>query len=289
MKFVMTVGLPASGKSTWAEQEVLSKPAGQAVRVNRDLLRTMLHVDRFKGQKTERLVTAARDDLIEIFMADDVPLIISDDTNLHPECEKTFRELCRLHDYEFVIQDFTDVSVKDCIARDLKRTRSVGSKVINKMALQYLSVPYEPPVWDETLPNAVIVDIDGTVAKMNGRSPYDYSLVHTDLPHVPVVRLVQDLAIAGEQIIFCSGREDSCRDETAAWLLDNLGGWVENAPLLMRPSKDGRDDSIIKRELYEEHIEGNYNIRFVLDDRDRVVDAWRAMGLTCFQVEAGDF
>jgi hypothetical protein len=157
------------------------------------------------------------------------------------------------------------------------------------MALQYLSVPYEPPVWDNLLPSAVIVDIDGTVAKMNGRSPYDYSLVHTDVPHTPIVRLVQELAASGSRIIFCSGREDSCRDETAAWLLDNLGGWVENAPLLMRPEKDSRDDSIIKRELYEEHIAGNYNIRFVLDDRDRVVDAWRAMGLTCLQVAPGDF
>ncbi len=45
----------------------------------------------------------------------------------------------------------------------------------------------------------------------------------------------------------------------------------------------------MKEELYRQHIEGNYNIKFVLDDRQQVVDMWRRFGLTVFQVDGGDF
>ena len=32
-----------------------------------------------------------------------------------------------------------------------------------------------------------------------------------------------------------------------------------------------------------------YNVHFVLDDRQQVVDMWRSLGLTVFQVAEGDF
>ncbi|MEO0647089.1 MAG: AAA family ATPase [Cyanobacteria bacterium J06650_10] len=41
-RVVMTVGLPASGKSTWAK-ELITKESGRWVRVNKDLLREMCH------------------------------------------------------------------------------------------------------------------------------------------------------------------------------------------------------------------------------------------------------
>ena len=57
----------------------------------------------------------------------------------------------------------------------------------------------------------------------------------------------------------------------------------------MRKEKDYRQDAIIKQEIYENEIEGKYNIHFVLDDRDQVVAMWRKKGLTCLQVDYGDF
>jgi hypothetical protein len=57
----------------------------------------------------------------------------------------------------------------------------------------------------------------------------------------------------------------------------------------MRKTDDFRKDSIIKEEIYQENIEGKYNVLCVLDDRNQVVDFWRAKGLTCFQVAPGDF
>ena len=46
----------------------------------------------------------------------------------------------------------------------------------------------------------------------------------------------------------------------------------------------------IKKEIVDEHIKGKYFVKFVLDDRDQVVDMWRKeMGYACLQVNYGDF
>jgi len=50
-----------------------------------------------------------------------------------------------------------------------------------------------------------------------------------------------------------------------------------------------RKDVIIKQEIYEEHIKDKYDVLFVMDDRNQVVEFWRSIGLTCFQVAEGNF
>jgi len=58
----------------------------------------------------------------------------------------------------------------------------------------------------------------------------------------------------------------------------------------MRPEGNNEKDSIIKKRLYDQHIMGKYDIEFVLDDRDQVVEMWRnQIGLTCLQVAYGNF
>ena len=58
----------------------------------------------------------------------------------------------------------------------------------------------------------------------------------------------------------------------------------------MRPQNDNRKDALIKRELFEQHILGQYYVELVVDDRQQVVDMWRrTLGLTCVQVDYGDF
>lgn len=60
--------------------------------------------------------------------------------------------------------------------------------------------------------------------------------------------------------------------------------------LYIRKAKDFRKDAIIKRELYEAHIKGRYDVLMVLDDRDQVVKMWRQeLGLPCLQVDYGNF
>jgi len=57
----------------------------------------------------------------------------------------------------------------------------------------------------------------------------------------------------------------------------------------MRPAGNTENDAIIKKRLFDENIRDDYDVRFVLDDRNRVVDMWREIGLTCLQVDYGDF
>lgn len=47
---------------------------------------------------------------------------------------------------------------------------------------------------------------------------------------------------------------------------------------------DTRCDTIVKREIYEEHIKDKYNVLFVIDDRVKVVDMWREQWLFVFDV-----
>ena len=58
----------------------------------------------------------------------------------------------------------------------------------------------------------------------------------------------------------------------------------------MRLTGDFRKDSIVKREIYETHVQDNYFIEFVIDDRQQVVDMWRnECKLPCLQVAPGNF
>lgn len=288
----MFKGLPGCGKSTKAEEMILAAPPGQAVRVNRDLLRIMLNADRWKGSKTEDGVVAARDGLISMFMLRGVPLIISDDTNFHPSCENMFKMLCAQGGYSFEVVDMTSVPVAECIARDLKRPKSVGEKVIKRMYRDYLEPKYAPVEPDPSLPNAILVDIDGTLAHMVApaggkiRSPYDYHRANEDALDEVVHDLVQDAHDRGYTVIVMSGRDEECRDVSEAWLAAH---GIKYEAFYMRKRGDTRKDSVVKSELFDAHILGKYNVRYVLDDRDQVVVMWRERGLKVLQVAPGDF
>ena len=133
---------------------------------------------------------------------------------------------------------------------------------------------------------AVIVDIDGTVSHRSNREIYDYSKVIHDTPDQKVIEVVNALWMAGNKIIFISARDDSCFNETYRWLTLNCPPFVK---LYMRKYGDFREDSIVKREIYEQLIAPDYDILCVLDDRQQVVDMWRELGLKCLQVEPGNF
>ena len=92
-------------------------------------------------------------------------------------------------------------------------------------------------------------------------------------------------------VIFLSGREDigRCRQETTAWLENNLPYNITDDKLLLREKNDHRKDSIVKKELYEKYIKNKYNIICVFEDRNQCVDMWRDLGILCCQVYYGEF
>lgn len=146
---------------------------------------------------------------------------------------------------------------------------------------------YQPPTGGA--PRAVIVDIDGTLARRiePGRHWTDWARVNEDTPVNAVITTVRALHAAGHKILVLSGRPAVCRAATEAWLAEHLDFPYEK--LLMRPDRDFRPDWAMKALLFDEHIRHQYAVQLVLDDRDQVVTLWRAIGLPCFQVAPGDF
>lgn len=140
---------------------------------------------------------------------------------------------------------------------------------------------------DETLPKAIICDLDGTLSLLNNRSPFEGSKCAQDLPNIPVVNLVKNYHKLGYKILLVSGRKGQYQSETESWLKKQD---VAFDALWMRNAKDYRKDTIVKEELYRNKIEDKYFVEFVLEDRNQVVDFWRLqLKLPCFQVFYGDF
>lgn len=136
-------------------------------------------------------------------------------------------------------------------------------------------------------PKAIICDIDGTLAYMGQRKPYDFENVDQDEVKHATAESVRVFYNAGYWIILFSGREDSSKGKTAAWLKRNDIPYHE---LHMRKTRDLRKDALVKKELYETHVADKYNVLLVLDDRDQVVKMWREeLNLPCFQVDYGNF
>lgn len=279
-RLIMCKGLPGSGKSTWARSIV--RDSTDVKRVNKDDLRTMLN-DGVWSKKNEKTVVATQEALIRLYLSQGYSVIV-DNTNFG--WDDRMRALAEEFGVEFRIQDFTDVPVETCIKNDLNRRASVGKDVIMRMYNQYLAPAPEEYVFQVGLPSAIIVDIDGTLAHMTGRSPYEWHRVNEDALDEVVAGLVRNEIRNGRKIIIVSGRDGGCRDVTEAWL---KAKGVHYDALFMRGAGDMRKDSIVKREIFDAHIRNQYNVLYVLDDRNQVVDEWRRMGLKCLQVAPGDF
>jgi predicted kinase len=230
--------------------------------------------------------------------------VIDDNTNLPNRSVKALVEIAEPLGAEWQIVDFTDVPVETCVERNLRRAERVPDGVISDLYQKFvkgksypLPFEYTPKpelavekyVPNDQKPIAVIVDIDGTVALMDGkRTPHEYDKVSLDSPNWPVINLVKMMRTVGHEILFTSGRKDSCRDDTVQWLKDYVffdGGFR----LVMRKHEDNRPDNVVKLEIFNQLYRDEFNVKLVLDDRDQVVRMWRSLGLTCLQVAEGNF
>lgn len=283
-KIIMCVGLPGSGKSFWVRE--LLDNSSTWKRVNRDSLRDMIDNGHW-SQSKEKHIRQCELLLAEYFYQQGFNLIC-DDTNLSKSAQAMWQEFANKKGMTLEVKDFTDVPLEVCIKRDRIRPNSVGEKVIRKMHRTYLYKPPTPVPVDPELSWALLVDMDGTLALMGTRDPYNAVTCEEDLPNDPVIAMVQRSYHAGDSIIIVSGREEKYRPETERWLKRYLH--VPYELLLMRPTGDSRPDFIVKREIYEGHIKGKYTIRLVLDDRDQMIRFWRDdLGFPAFQVADGDF
>lgn len=130
---------------------------------------------------------------------------------------------------------------------------------------------------------AIICDMDGTLADIKHRSPWDQHLCEVDGLEQHVKDMVTEYGNAGFWIIIVSGRFKQHTQRTINWLQKH------NVPfdyLFLREDKDQRPDEVIKREIYETYIEPYYHVVKVIDDRPKVIRMWKELGLDV--VDVGD-
>lgn len=292
-------GLPGSGKSTAAKLAC----SASVYRSSKDDIRIMLGL---KSGDNESLVHSLFVETIRKTLMSGVS-VIADCTNILERDIDVYRNIChQIGDVKLTTKIFR-VGPTECIKRDSARSgpACVGEAVIMKM--------WKKSRWSDRwpddiieiypkrkeraashqrddLPDAVIVDLDGTALIIGDRSPYDAANCDlTDKPCPAVKRVLLSLSKDGILPIFVSGRSEAHRAATLRSLDAHYNFLGPDFVLHMRGQDDSRKDELVKADLYAQHIYDRYNVIAVFDDRVSVVRFWRSIGLTVFQLDDREF
>ena len=287
---VILRGASGSGKTTFAKRM-------PRVRISRDDLRRLLFGIEGKAVLTseqEKKVTKFQREWIERELLEGNDVVV-DDTNLN---ESLLKSLCRfINDigFDFTIVD-TKVSLEEAKARNARREPHdrVPEHVIDRQfkrawwgnveSQAYVYKPYTP---DPSLPVAYSFDLDGTLAHTNGkRGPYDFTKYHLDEVDEALWNTVRNAQVRGFWVLILTGRDAAYRKECEDWLARMGLAWDH---LIMRPEGDTRNDAVVKSDLWDEHIDGKFNVLMHFDDRNRVVNGLRRKGIKVAQVAPGLF
>ena len=273
----ITIGISASGKTTWAELEA-TKTSSKVI-CRDDIRRSLFNFSkwsdyRFTRAKEEKVSAVVKELLIECSITEQS--VILSDTNLNSRYRDTLVDLLCNLGFEVVTKEFP-ISYEEAVTRDLGRLHSVGSQVIYKQYQQWLKYKGR---WvykaDKTLPTAIIVDVDGTIARKSPeRGYFDWKKVGLDSVREQIAGIVRGLG-DDYHIVILSGRDAICRQESCDWLRKNLIFYDE---IYMREEKDNRKDTIIKEELFWSHVAPYYNVVSVIDDRPCMIRLWYELGI----------
>lgn len=272
MRAILTVGISASGKTSWATELVR-----QGWRdINRDWIRFNMvkpgtNWSNYKFNNTnEKEVTRLQGLMITESWAAGDNIIISD-TNLNAGTRTALIKQLQDLGYEVELKSFP-ITRELAVKRDNLRANGVGQEVIYRQWQKWNDytgrLTYTP---DTELPSAIIVDVDGTIAIMDGRGPFEWHRVGEDLPRWLIIDMVINYHRQGYKIIIVSGRSDECKAETLEWLSFHMIPFDE---LHMRKEGDFRRDSAIKEEILWTHLAHKYNIVAAIDDRPMMIRTW---------------
>lgn len=315
------IGASASGKSTYAK-EIKSNSVKES---NRDALRAKyqrevqkLNIPETQDRpqwdkwrwKNESIITEWQDDEVLEFLKDNrTEIIIQSDTNLNYD-----RMMSKMYFYKAlaeklgieIVPEFKvfyvdrDVLVK----RDNARANGVGSDVIDKQLQDFYKLL--PKISDTDTPeelkdlrnyllsdknpdlqDVILVDLDGTIASMNDRGPFEWDKVYNDSVISEHERIIESYLKDNyiKKVIFLTGRDAEAYNDSLRWLNRKTSLTMFDFELYSRAHKDTRKDYIIKRELFLEHIAGKYNVRAVFDDRPQVCRMWWNLGLKVYQMQ----
>ncbi len=200
---IITRGLPASGKTTWAKQWLAADPNSR-MRINRDSLRETTYGQYVIEPHQEKVITEIQKNLLKQYLFGKYPKsVIMDDTFLRSDSIKTLLDFIsdeqirwvaeghKNRNIKVLVKDFP-LTVDEAVARNQERVskgeRAVPDSVVEKMAKRYqirkdgniqpvsdalvervMDVAYSrgPEQYkhdDKLKDSCYLVDIDGTLA-----------------------------------------------------------------------------------------------------------------------------
>lgn len=289
---VITRGIPGSDSTTWAREWVDEDPTWR-IRVNRQDIAHQIF-----GKPTWLLdemqfstVTHMQHSMVNGALKAKLSVVVNDH-NLDTTTIREWMSLADRYKVKFRNQDFEAdfTSALKYSGWPLNEFRKVYNFTVKgklqpmpeKPEVQLLDASEHVYVPDESKPMAYIFDLDGTLFRMVGRSPFAYHRVLEDEVIENVARVARILS-AHAEIIFVTGRDEVCRELSKQALKGAQFNVVDH--LYMRYEGDTETpDQNLKLELFNKHIRNNFNVVGVFDDRRKVCKMWEDLGLTLFRV-----
>ena len=145
----------------------------------------------------------------------------------------------------------------------------------------------------------VICDVDGTIVNVEKRHALakagakkgkklnwkifldDEVILENDVEQEDVTGVIKSLIESGHRVIITSARNERHRAVTEQQLA-NFG--IKHSALFLRADGDFRGDDDVKEELLGKIREAGFDPKVAFDDRQKVVDRWRKIGIQCHQV-----
>jgi predicted kinase len=299
---VITIGVSASGKSTHAQNLV----AQGWYRLERDVFRELVLCNKSQdfnfNHDTTNLWELWKfkwedevDELVDTGIkhaAENGYNIICSDTNLHEGRRKSLAKKLESFGYEVEYHVIgMDLSLDELWKRDTYRKNTVGHSVIAKQYQQFRKEFPKYKLKDVTDKlECVIFDVDGTLTKgPHKRSPYEWGKVHQDIHNEMLFLSMINYHDCGFKIIVMSGRDSICMEATRQWIIDGVNKFAVGRgnftfDLFMRAIGDQRKDNIVKAELFMNHVDGNYQVSAVYDDRPIMCREWLEFGFDVYCV-----
>tara|TARA_R100001086_G_scaffold190625_1_gene108047 strand:+ start:230 stop:679 length:450 start_codon:yes stop_codon:yes gene_type:complete len=145
----------------------------------------------------------------------------------------------------------------------------------------------------------ILCDIDGTLATIGDRAKilekdkltekeYDEFNAQSESSSCieDIANIIRNLKDSETKIYLITAREKKWKKITQSWLKLNE---IPYDNLLMRNDGDKNSDADVKLKIVKEYVNPK-RVWFVLEDRDDVVQMYREdLGLTCLQVNKGDY
>lgn len=291
-KLIVLQGCPCSGKTTWRKQYVEQNP--ETIVACLDDIRYHIGNGKYSFDHEDR-VREHENYIVDIGLKSGHEVIV-DATNLNPKTISKWKAMAEKHNCEIEFKEFY-VPITEAIKRSKKR-KEEGGLYISKNVLFTFYKKYYPNEFidnrlikenDHICPNAVICDLDGTLALHVGRTPFEWDKIETDKIDPRLRDILNMYMEKGILVIFVTGRDDSAKENTINWLKNPNNKLSQYWCLYTRKSNDRRAGEVYKKEVYDKYIKDNYNVLCVFEDHSRCVQMWRNEGLLTCQVANLDY